>query len=75
MFDSKILPQLAVWPSTIPGAGKGLFAMQTIQKGTYLGDYTGDVVPIPANAVSTLTARMSVFDISAGKCVFIFLRT
>jgi SET domain-containing protein len=35
---------LAVLPSNIPGAGKGLFALQSIRKGQILGEYTGEAV-------------------------------
>jgi hypothetical protein len=33
-----------VRPSTIPGAGKGLFALAAVPKGTLIGEYCGDLI-------------------------------
>jgi hypothetical protein len=36
--------KVEVRPSTIPGAGQGLFAMERIEAGVTIGEYTGDIV-------------------------------
>ena len=57
------VPKDFVSKSTIPGAGSGLFAMEDIAKGTYLGDYQGKVVNLSAPTQS----RVSIFATSGGK--------
>jgi len=44
ILDSK----LYVAPSTIPAAGNGLFARRKIKTGDYIGDYTGEKLPLAA---------------------------
>ncbi|MBI5101578.1 MAG: hypothetical protein HZB33_07085 [Nitrospirae bacterium] len=36
--------RVEVRPSTIPGAGQGLFSMERIEAGVRIGEYTGDIV-------------------------------
>ena len=36
--------KLEIRPSVVPGAGKGLFALERIEAGVTVGEYTGDIV-------------------------------
>ena len=36
--------KVEVRPSTIPGAGQGLFAMERIEAGVTIGEYSGDII-------------------------------
>jgi hypothetical protein len=36
--------KVEIRPSTIPGAGQGLFALERIEAGVTVGEYTGDIV-------------------------------
>jgi hypothetical protein len=65
-------PKLAVCRSSIFRGGKGLFALQTINKETYIGDYTGNRVAISAATGSSSNPRVTLFDISAGEDTLIF---
>jgi hypothetical protein len=58
-------PKLAVCKSTINSGGKGLFALETISRGTYLGDYTGNRVAVAAATDSSFS-----FNICAGEEMF-----
>ena len=69
VFDLGILPMLAVWESSIPNAGRGLFAMEDLREGTFLGDYTGNVVSEQQD-LRKHTNRVSLFTTSKGKRVF-----
>ena len=60
-------PKLAVWKSRISGGGKGLFALEPIKKGTYLGDYTGERVAVSDTTDLSSNPRVALFDISAGE--------
>lgn len=64
-FRSSFAPRLATWMSTIPGAGKGLFAMEPIRVGQYLGEYTGRVISL--DKFQRPTGRVALLDIGQGK--------
>jgi len=36
--------EVEVRPSVVPGAGKGLFALERIEAGVTIGEYTGDII-------------------------------
>jgi SET domain-containing protein len=60
-------PKLAVWKSRISGGGKGLFALEPIKKGRYLGDYTGERVAVSDTTNLSSNPRVALFDICAGE--------
>jgi hypothetical protein len=60
-------PKMYVKESTIPTAGRGLFAKQPIKEGTYLGTYHGDVVNSEAAEAESGTVKF--FDVANGKYI------
>ena len=60
-------PKLMVATSTIPNAGKGVFALEHIKEGNYLGDYTGKLVSL-SNLKTHDCGRVSIFQTSKGDC-------
>jgi hypothetical protein len=66
-FANLSLPRLGVWKSSLPGAEKGLFAMQEIKSDTFLGYYYGDRVDIDDAVVPQEQARITQFETSKGK--------
>jgi len=44
---------LCVQPSTVPGAGLGLFVTQDLPKGTVLGTYAGVILPLQQHSASS----------------------
>jgi hypothetical protein len=51
--DSNVDGCLKVAPSTVPGAGLGLFVTQSMPKGTFLGTYPGVVIPLGQHSASS----------------------
>ena len=68
------MPKLVVLDSRIPEAGNGLFAMETIPQGTYLGDYTGCRYAIANKTALFPEARVCLFDVSAGRVSLFSIR-
>jgi hypothetical protein len=66
-FANVSLPRLGVWKSSLPGAQKGLFAMQDIKKNTFLGFYYGERVRILDNVAIQDPARITQFETSKGR--------
>lgn len=69
VFEGRTPPKLVVRASTITGAGKGLFADEDIENGTFLGEYEGKTCYSPktrkCDAEDGTDVRVTLFQISA----------
>jgi hypothetical protein len=60
---------IEVRPSTISGAGLGMFASVDIEKGETISRYTGTPITVDDNAASTEHAKDYTMKISAAECL------